>query len=237
MARPAGEAAAGELPARVAIRAVLEGALERAADVVHRLEPEGDRERAAVAHGAGTDGLGQGVHAGVRRRSRGQAEREQRVDERVLGAHLPVGEAELAVAVGVGQDRGARDLGARARSRRAEHERQRRRCERAAALEVVPGRAAGVGQQARGLGEIERRAAADADHGLAVALDDRPGNVVGGLEGRLARLLEVALDADAVVGAGRDRGLDALVAHDRRLDHDEGALGVERCQHIATARR
>ena len=59
------------------------------------------------------------------------------IDERVLGAHVPVREADLAVAVGVGQDRRPGDLGARAGRRRAEHERQRRRGERAAALEVV----------------------------------------------------------------------------------------------------
>ena len=214
-----------------------DGALERAADVVRRLEPEGDRERAAVAHRAGADRLRERVDAGVRRRPRRQPEREQRVDERVLGAHQPVRDADLAVAVGVGQHRGARDLGAGARRRRAEHERQGRRGERAAALEVVPGRSAGVGEQARGLGEIERRAAADADHGIAVALDDRARDVVGRLEGRLARLLEVALDADAVGGAGRDRGLHALVADDGLLDHDEGALGAERRQHVAAARR
>ena len=92
-------------------------------DQAARLEPERDRERRRVPHGAAADRLGERVDPRVRGRRRREPVRQDGVDERVLGAHVRVPEAHLPVALRVGQDARARDLAPGPRRRRAEDER------------------------------------------------------------------------------------------------------------------
>ena len=72
--------------ARVQVVAVAHRPREPRDDVTYRLEPDRHRERTRVRHDHAADPLRERVDAGVRRRLRWQADRQQRIDERVLGA-------------------------------------------------------------------------------------------------------------------------------------------------------
>ena len=95
---------------------------ERVGDVVAGLEAERDRERGRVRHGARPDRLRHRVDARVRGGSRWKPVREHGIHERVLRAHVRVAEADLPVALGVGEDARPGDLAPGARRGRAEDE-------------------------------------------------------------------------------------------------------------------
>ena len=198
--------------------------------MVTRFEAEGDREGRRVRHRARPDRLRHGVDARVGGRARWKAVGQDGIDERVLRAHVRVPEADLAIALGVGEHARARHLAPRPRRRRAEHEADSRRLRRPRPARVLRDRAALVGCDARGLGDVERGSAADADDGVEAAVTDVRGELVGEGQRRLARPLDDALEADARALRGRERGEHAGVRRDGLLDDDERARRAERLE-------
>jgi hypothetical protein len=153
---------------------------------------------------------------------------EDRIDERMLRAHVRVSEADLAVACGVRQHARPRHLAPRPGRGRAQDEALARRLGCSPSSRVVGDRAALVGGNARRLGDIERRSAADADDSVEASVVHEGGELVGEGERRLARPLDHTLEPDARALGGGECGEHVRVRRDGLLDDDQRAGRPER---------
>ena len=136
-------------------------------------------------------------------------------------------EADLPAARRVGQDAGTRHLAAGARRRRTEDEADPWRRGDATACRVVVGDAALVGNESRGLRDVECRAAADPHDGVVRRCADALGKLVREREGRLSRPLDEPLEANAGRLAGDERSDDVEVLGDGLFDDDQRATCLE----------
>ncbi len=95
---------------------------------------------------------------------------------------------------------------------------------------VFGDRATLVGGDARGLRDVERGSAADADDGVEAAVTHERGELVGEGERRLARPLDDALEPDARALGGRERGDHGGVRRNGLFDDDERTRRPERSE-------
>ena len=151
---------------------------------------------------------------------------ERRVDERHVGHEERAHEALLHVELLVGEDGDGRALGAGAGGGRDGDDRQALALDLVDA-DVVVHRVAGVGQHGGGLGDVDRRAAAEAHDEVVAALLDDADDLLDGAHGRLGDGLVVEGDLEAGVDQRRlDVDAHAAVAH-ALVGDDEHLRAVE----------
>jgi hypothetical protein len=167
----------------------------------------------------------EGVHAGGGGDGRRAAVGEDGVDEADVGDQVGAHDALLHVELLVREDGDGRRL--RAGSGRGRHgdERQAFLGDLVDADVVVDG-VAGVGQDRRGLGDVDRRTAAEADDEVVAAVLDDAHDLLDGAHGRLGHSLVVEVDLEAGLRQ-RTLDVDAHAAVADALVGDHEILRVE----------